>query len=406
MTVDSLTHLETPSRLREHWQLDPTLNFLNHGSFGATPKVVLAAQRGYQDEMEWDPIEFLAPERSLNPKLDHVRRIVSNLVGASPSDLVFVRNATEGVNAVLRSMPLHAGDEILVTNHGYNACVNAAEYVALRSRAVVRVADVPFPLHDAAAVVDAIERQINDRTRLLLIDHVTSPTGTVFPIAAIIDLAHRRNVRVLVDGAHGPGMLPLNLNELNADYYTANHHKWLCGPKVSGLLWVAPQWQEEVRPTVISHAANRPQAGRSRFTAEFDWTGTFDPSPILALPTAIEFLSSLFPGGLNGLIHANHVAAIAARNVLINALEIDAPVPDEMIGSLVTVPLPDTGSPDQWETLQQRLRTRHRIELPVFPGIVAGSWLLRIAMQAYNDLEQVTRLAEVLQEELRRSRSR
>lgn len=390
--------------LREHWQLDPTLSFLNHGSFGATPKVVLAAQRGYQDEMEWDPIEFLAPERSLNPKLDHVRRIVSELVGANPRDLVFVRNATEGVNAVLRSMQLRSGDEILVTNHGYNACVNAAEYVAEQSGAALRVAEIPFPLQNDTMVIDAIEREINDRTRLLLIDHVTSPTGTVFPIAAIIERAHRENVRVLVDGAHGPGMVPLNLNELNADYYTANHHKWLCGPKVSGLLWVAPQWQAEVRPTVISHAANRPQVDRSRFTSEFDWTGTFDPSPILALPTAIEFLSSLFPAGISGLMSANHDLAIAARDTLIDALEIDAPVPDEMIGSLVTVPLPASSSPDQWATLQRRLRNDYRIELPVFPGIVSGSWLLRIAMQAYNKLEQVTRLAEVLQDELRRSR--
>ncbi len=387
---------------RTHWQLDPQIDFLNHGSFGATPRVVTAAQRAFQDELEWDPIEFLAPERSLNSKLDHVRQIVSDLVGADPSDLAFVRNATEGVNAVLRSLPLDAGDEILVTNHGYNACTNAAEYVAKRSGATVRVAHIPFPFSGVDAVMDAVERELHGRTRLLLIDHVTSPTGVVFPIAPVIELAHQRGVRVLVDGAHGPGMVPLNLNTLDADYYTANHHKWLCGPKVSGLLWVAPQWHEEIRPTVISHAANRSQSDRSRFLAEFDWTGTFDPSPLLALPTAIDFLSSLFPAGMRGLMNANHAAAIAARNVLAETLEIGPPVPDAMLGSLVTVPLPiaSSRSRDQWASLQQRLREHHLFELPVFPGFVAGTWFLRISLQAYNDIQQVERLAEVLRAEL------
>ncbi len=197
-------------------------------------------------------------------------------------------------------------------------------------------------------------------------------------------------------------MVPLDLAALGADYYTANHHKWLCGPKVSGFLWVAPQWQEEVRPSVISHAANRPQSNRSRFIAEFDWTGTYDPSPLLAMPSAIEFLSSLFDDSLNGLINANHVAAIAARDVLIASLGIDSPVPDTMIGSLVTVPLPGSGSlQGRWETLQRRLRERHRFELPVFPGLTEDSWLLRISMQAYNQHEQVIRLAELLHDELR-----
>ncbi len=178
--------------LREHWQLDPDLDFLNHGSFGAVPRVVTAAQRAFQDELESDPIEFLAPERSLNPKLDHVRRVMAELIGADSGDLAFVRNATEGVNAVLRSLPLQAGDEILVTSHGYNACVNAAEYVAEKRGALVRIAEVPFPLSSGDDVINAIEREIGDRTRLLLIDHVTSPTGIVFPIEVIVELAHLR----------------------------------------------------------------------------------------------------------------------------------------------------------------------------------------------------------------------
>jgi isopenicillin-N epimerase len=388
--------------LQQHWQLDPDLDFLNHGSFGATPKVVTAAQREFQNALERDPIEFLAPERSLNPKLDHVRDLLAKLVGADSTDLAFVRNATEGVNAVLSSLPLQPGDEILVTNHGYNACINAARYVTQKCGAEVRVADIPFPLATPDAVIAAIDAGMNQRTRLLLVDHVTSPTGIVFPLEPIIDLARRRNVRVLVDGAHAPGMLPLNLHSLGADYYTANHHKWLCGPKVSGFLWVAAHRQQEIRPTVISHAANRPQPDRSRFLAEFDWTGTYDPSPILAMPSAIEFLNSLHPGGIVGLMEHNHLAAITARNLLISVLNIEAPVPDAMLGSLVAVPLPVTSplADARWASLQRRLREQHHFELPVYPGPMKDSWILRISLQAYNNLSQIERLAEVLRNEL------
>ena len=251
---------------------------------------MLAVQRQLQDALEADPIRFLAPERELDPNLDAVRQVMAKLLNAPADDIAFVRNATDGVNAVFRSLPLEPGDQILVTNHGYNACINAARFAAERVGAEVHTANLPFPVTSVEQVISAVEARFTDRTRILLIDHVTSPTGLVLPVAEIVSRAHARGIRVMVDGAHAPGMLPLHLTELGADYYTSNHHKWLCGPKVSGFLYVRPEFQAEVRPTVISHAANRPRPGRSRFLAEFDWTGTYDPTPILALPTAIEFL--------------------------------------------------------------------------------------------------------------------
>ncbi len=342
------------------------------------------------------------PERELEPKLDHVRTVLSELVGAPATDLAFVRNATEGVNAVLRSMSLREGDEIVFTNHGYNACNNAARFATDRSGAKIRVAEIPFPLADADQVVRAIETEINDRTRLLLVDHVSSPSGLVFPIDKIIALAHASGVRVLVDGAHAPGMVPLDLRELEADYYTANHHKWLCGPKASGFLYVRRELQEEVRPTVISHAANRPRPGRSRFIAEFDWYGTFDPTPLLSVPDAIEFLSSLFPGGINELMATNRRLALDAREVLCDALQIDAPSPAEMIGSLVALPLPPPQQQPRGELdpLQVLLYDQHRFELPIFAFPDSGARVLRISLQAYNQIGQIERLAEVLRREL------
>jgi isopenicillin-N epimerase len=388
--------------VRDQWRLNPEVDFLNHGSFGATPIAVLETQRRFQDALERDPVQFLAPERDLEAQLDGVRDALSRLAGVPARDLAFVRNATDGVNAVLRSMPLVEGDEIIITDHGYNACNNAARYAAGRSGAITRVAKVPFPISSPDQVLQAIEAEMTDRTRLVLVDHVTSPTGLVFPVEEIVRAAHGRGVRVMVDGAHAPGMLPLDLCRIDADYYTANHHKWLCAPKTSGFLYVHPRWQDEVRPTIISHAANRPRPGRSRFLAEFDWNGTFDPTPLLTVPAAIEFLDALCDGGLEALMQTNRRRAIDARAILCRALDIDSHSPQSMLGSLAAVPLPIPHRRTDFDgqALQRKLYEHQRIEVPVFPWPHEGTWVLRVSMQAYNELDQVHRLGDVLRREL------
>lgn len=193
------------SAFRSHWQLNPKVDFLNHGSFGATPTVVLRAQRSLQNALERDPVAFLAPERDLEPKLDAVRHAIAALVQANPENLAFVRNATDGVNAVLRSFPFEPGDEIVVTNYGYNACLNAAKYVADRAGGSVSTVQLPFPVRDAEQIIAAVEAALTKRTRLLMIDHVASPTAVVVPIQQIVTVAHHRGIRVLIDGAHAPG---------------------------------------------------------------------------------------------------------------------------------------------------------------------------------------------------------
>jgi isopenicillin-N epimerase len=393
--------------MRHHWQLDPQIDFLNHGSYGATPTVVLDEQRRLRDTLERNPVAFLSIERGLEPRLDLVRRTVADLVGSPVADIAFVRNATDGVNAVLSSLALVPGDEIVITDHGYNACNNAARFAAARCGATVRVAKIPFPIADPNAVLRAVAAAFSKRTRLLLVDHVSSPTGLVFPVEKIIDAAHARDVRVLVDGAHAAGMLPLNLRRLQPDYYTANHHKWLCAPKASGFLYVRSGLQDEVRPNVISHAASRPRPGRNRFLAEFDWTGTFDPTALLAVPTAIGFLDGLQRGGIDERMAANRRLARLARQLLCDALQVAPPAPDTMIGSMVTVPLPPTvaaadtssGTGD-FVALKARLLERYRIEVPVFGGLAPGTRLVRVSLQAYNSIDQVERLADALLREL------
>jgi isopenicillin-N epimerase len=377
---------------------------LNHGAFGACPKVVLDAQNRLRAQMESDPVRFFL--RQMEPILDRSRQALAGLVGSEAADLVFVRNATAGVNSVLRSLRWKPGDELLLTNHAYNACRNAADYVADRSRAKVSVVAVPMPIDSPRQVIDAVMAGVTDRTRLVMLDHVTSPTALVFPIVELLALLAARGVDVLVDGAHAPGMVPLNLAQLGAAYYAGNCHKWLSAPKGAGFLYVRPDRQEGILPVVISHGLNTRRPGRSLLHDAFDWTGTDDLTPWLCVAEAIRFLEST-EGGVTGLIERNHALALAGRELLCRALRIAPPCPEEMIGSMAAVPLPvdpDPAALDPAVTpspvwrLQTRLLERFGIEVPVYYWPTAPHRLVRISAQAYNDLGQYERLAEAMAE--------
>jgi isopenicillin-N epimerase len=387
--------------LARHWNLDPEVVFLNHGSFGACPKVVLERQAEYRTRMEREPVLFLG--RELEPLLDESRDVLARLVDADPDDLSFVPNATTGVNTVLRSLALEPGDEILITDHEYNACRNAAVAIAERAGAQVVVAPVPFPLSGPDAVIEAVMSRVTARTRLLLIDHVTSQTGLIFPVRTLIEQLDQRGIDTLVDGAHAPGMLPLSLRDLRPAYYTGNCHKWLCTPKGSALLYVRRDRQHVVAPVAISHGYNSQRADRSRFRLLFDWGGTTDPSPYLCVPAAIEFLSTLLPGGLAALQQHNHALVCAGRARVLEALGVGAPAPETMLGSLASMPLPGAPrtppkAPLSLHPLQEALFERHRIEVPIMPWPSPPQWQLRVSAQAYNRIEHYDALARALRE--------
>lgn len=388
--------------LREHWDLDPEVVFLNHGSFGACPRVVLAAQSELRARLERQPVRFFV--RELPALLDAARDELAAFVGADPADLVFVRNATEGVAAVLASIELAPGDELVITDHGYNACNNAVRHVASRTGARVVEARIPFPIAGPAAAVEAIEAALSPRTRLVLVDHVTSPTGLVLPVAAIVAAARARGVECLVDGAHAPGMLPLDLNALGAAYYTGNLHKWVCAPKGAALLHVRRDRHAGLHPAVISHGYNAPRP-RSQLHVEFDWTGTSDPTPWLCVPAALRAVAALVPGGWPEVRARNHALACAGRRIVAAALGAELPAPEDMLGSLASVALPPgpaapQATPLYTDPLQDALLFRHGIEVPIPPWPAPPRRLLRISAQLYNETGDYEALARALRTEL------
>lgn len=392
--------------LSRHWGLDPSIAFLNHGSFGACPIEVLAEQSRLREQMEREPVRFFI--RELEPLLDAARAALGDFVGSDPDDLAFVPNPTTAVNAVVRSIPLGPGDELLVTDHEYNACRNALEEAAARSGARVVVARVPFPIDSPDRVVEAVLAAAGPRTRLALVDHVTSQTGLVFPVAPIVSALRERGIDTLVDGAHAPGMLPLSIRALEPAYYTGTCHKWICAPKGAAFLYVRRDRQASVRPPAVSHGYNSPRADRSRFRLEFDWTGTDDPTAYLCVPAALRVMGSLVPGGWREVRERNRAAALAARSVLCRALAVQPPSPDEMIGALAAVPLPDGApgappSPLYFDPLQDALLDRHRIEVPIIPWPLPPRRLVRVSAQLYNAPHQYEALAAALAVELGRS---
>jgi len=382
-----------------HWRLDPGIDFLNHGSFGACPTVVLARQQELREQLERQPVQFMT--RELDPLLDAARAALARFVGADSDGLVFVHNATTGVNTVLRSLRFAPGDELLTTDHVYPACRNALGRVAAESGARLVVAHVPFPIDSATQVVDAFLGAVTPRTRLALVDHVTRPTGLVWPVETLVAALESRGVPTLVDGAHAPGMLPLDVRSLNAAWYTGNCHKWLCAPKGAGFLWARPDRRDGLRPLVTSHGATATRTDRPRLHLEFDWTGTEDPTAYLSIPAALDALELMTPGGWPEVRERNRQLALEARRILCAALAIEPPSPDSMIGALAAVPLP-AGKPNPqvlsaWmDPLQQALVERYHIEVPIIPHPAPPARVLRVSAQLYNEPVQYERLAGAL----------
>jgi len=380
----------------DQWCLDPEITYLNHGTVGAPPRRVLAKQQAIRDEIERQPSQFLLREltsivvgmpRREPPRLRVAAAEVAPFVGAQADDFVFVENATTGANAVLSSIDLRDGDEVLVTDHVYGGVARAARFAARRRGAHVRSVELPYPVSGPDALVAAVAGSIGPRTRVLVLDHVTSESALVLPVQEIASRCRAKGVPVLVDGAHAPGALPLDVPSLGVDWYTANLHKWAFTPRAAGFLWSAPERSVGLHPTVISWGLDQ------GFSAEFDLTGTRDPSPFLAAPEAIAFLRDL---GVDDVRAHNHDLAWEAARLLSRRWGTKLGMGEEMVGTMATVPLPERLGSTQEDAarLRDALLFEDRIEIQLHAW--RDRLWVRVSAQVYNDIRDIERLASAV----------
>lgn len=375
--------------VRHEWTLDPDFLTVNHGSFGATPRVVLAAQQDWQHRIEAQPSRFM---RTIWPNaLRHAADRIGAFIGADGKDIAFVENATTGCNAILRSLRLQAGDEIVVLTHGYNAVRNTVRYVCERAGAHMVEAEVPFPQPGADTIVANIAAALTPRTRLAVVDHITSGSALVLPLQRIVAACHDTGVPVLIDGAHGPAQVPLDMRALGADWYSGNCHKWLCAPKGAAFLYTHASRQQDLHPTTISHGLGK------GYLEEFDWTGTRDPSAWLATDAAIDFHRRL---GGEALMARNIALAADATALLARRLNTEVGASGALAGSMGVVRLPIPGAATAEDS--QALRTRLLAAGTDAPThLHADAIWLRISAAAYNELEDYERLGEMVARVLR-----
>ena len=387
--------IQPPPRCTEDvwgaFRLEKGIVFLNHGSFGAVPEPVRAAAESWRAKIEARPIEMIG--RRMTDLLDTVRSAVGEYVGADPSRIGLVTNATTGVGSVLGSIPWNKGDRIVLTNQGYNAVRQAVHYCCERYGCETVIVDLPLPLDRPKEICARFMNAIDRRTRLVIVDHITRPTAVVLPVAEIAQACRRLGVRCLIDGAHAPGMVDLRIDEIGADWYTGNLHKWVCAPKGSAFLVASAEVAPWTHPETRSHCHGR------GFAAEFDWQGTRDFANWLAIPTAIDFVRSGFPGGIQ---QHNHQLAVWAQHRLCNDFG-TRPISHSDgsdIGSMATIPLPpEISMRFACATLfQAALYDKHRIEVPIIDW--GGSWYARVSAHAHNRVEDYLALSSAVSAEM------
>ncbi len=373
------------------WPLDPGIIYLNHGTVGVPPRRVLAAQQALRDEIERQPSRFMLRELSgwtADPsgkpsRLRAAAAIVAPFLGARAEDLVFVDNATTGVNAVLRSFDFREGDEIVITDHVYGAVGKTAAWVAERCGATVRRVELPDPIVDPSQVADAVEAALGPRTRMAIVDHITSGSALVFPVGAIAARCRARGVPVLVDGAHAPGAIALDIPSLGVDWYVGNLHKWCWSPRSCAILWVAPGRQASVKPTTISWGSGE------GFLREFDVNATKDPTPALTAPEGIAMMREL---GVDAVRRYNHALAWDGARALAARWGTRVDAPEPMIGTMAALPLPKACGTTEAEAVALRAALLYEDGIEVQLNAWRGRLRVRISGQIYNEASDLEAL--------------
>ena len=410
MTTTQQKELHTPSGPRADdpivWPIEPGLTMLNHGSYGITPAYIQHVQSELRARMDADPVRFFKVE--LEGLSDRARGALSSFVGCPAGDLALVPNATFAVATVLNSIAFEPGDEIVVTSHEYNATLNELGRLCARTGAVVRTARVPLPLSGPGVVEEAVLGAMTDRTRLVVVSHIASASALVFPVERIVQAVRARGVEVLVDGAHAPGQIPLDIASLAPTYYTGSCHKWLNTPKGSGFIYAERGRQGSLKPLALSCRVHETRADRKAFLCDFDYVGTGDYTANLVIPDVIEHVAAQQPGGWDALMARNHEMVIAGARLVRERCGLEASAPDEMFGSMYGLLLPEDPAPGRARVYEDpiwdALRGRHGLQVPVWSlpgeGARAGARIMRVSAQMYNGLRDFEKLAGALEEEL------
>lgn len=376
------------SGLRQLFLLDQGVTFLNHGSFGATPKSVFEEYQGWQRELERQPVEFL--DRRFGERMAASRAILADHFGTQRDNLVYVTNATVGVNIVARSLDLSSGDEVLATDHEYGACDRTWRFLSQKQGFCYINQPISVPLASAEDFIEQLWRRVTKRTKVIFLSHITSPTAIVFPVAEICRRAREQGILTVIDGAHAPGQISLNLEEIGADFYTGNLHKWLCAPKGAGFLYARPEVQSMLEPLIVSWGWESEKPGPSQFVDHHEWWGTRDIAPFLSVPAAIQFQREHDWGSVCANCHELALDA-EARILQLTGLQ-SMYFNDTWFAQMISVKIP-------FETdivaLKTWLYEGFRIEVPVMKWKEAG--LIRISVQGYNTAKDIEALLVALQ---------
>jgi isopenicillin-N epimerase len=383
------TRLSSPTlplpQLAEQYQLDPEITFLNHGSFGAVPRPVFEAYQQWQREVERNPVIFLG--RRLPELLAQARARLGEYVGTSAENVVFVPNATHGINIVARSLNLQPGDEVLGTNHEYGAVNNTWRFLCEKTGARYINHPIPVPLTTPEAFVDALWEGVTERTRVICISHVTSPTALRFPVELVGRRAKAAGIITVIDGAHAPGQVDLQLDQMDVDFYTGNAHKWLSSPRGAGFLYARPERQDLIEPLIVSHGWSRRKPDSSQFLDYLSWTGTDDPSAYLSVAAAIDFqMQNDWPT----VRAACHNLLLEAQHRILELSDQEPLSPDSMWVQMCSIPLPGPS------TAYQELWDKYRIVVPIVDW--NDRTCVRVSIQAYNTPADIDRLLTALEE--------
>lgn len=371
--------------MKKYFLLDSNITFLNHGSFGACPKVVFNNYQYWQRELEIQPVKFFT--KVLYEKLEYSRKKLSNFIGCDHDELIFFQNPTTAVSNIIANLDLQSGDEVLMSSHEYGALVRSWSEWGIKKNIKIVQQEVELPLTTENKFIENIWRGITPKTKVIFLSHITSATGLIFPVEKIISLAKEKGIMTIIDGAHVPAHIPLNIHKINCDFYTGALHKWLCGPKGASFLYVKKKHQHWVKPLIYSWGKEGDDPGPSEFLQDFQWQGTRDMAAFLSIPSAIEFYYSYLEKNLK-LCRENIKYAFKNLGLTLNTEPISNG--GDWIGQMVSHPLPESAPLD----LKEILYHHYKIEIPIFKW--GDRMFIRVSMQIYNEKKEVDLLLSAL----------